>query len=213
MKMIEEDYKRVWAECLEVIKDTLGPENRQAYETWFTPIVPLKLEGSTLLVQVPSQFFYEWIEENYIDLLRRVIRMHLGPGAMLKYSIVMDQTIPNEPLTTQLPSQPRRATRNPLSDLPVNLNKDNARELPNPFVIPGIQKTRIPSQLNPNYTLDAVNYMRESFGTFEYLVKKRKLRTFDQKKAYMAERDFRRMTEQDPEVWNLIFANMEKADA
>ena len=150
----DDDYKRVWAECLEVIKDTLGPENRQAYETWFTPIVPLKLEGSTLLVQVPSQFFFEWIEEHYIDLLRRVIRMHLGPGAMLKYSIVMDQTIPGEPLTTQLPSQPRRNTRNPLTDLPVNINKDGARELPNPFVIPGLKKDRIPSQLNPNYTLE-----------------------------------------------------------
>ena len=66
---------------------------------------------------------------------------------------------------------------------------------------------------NPNYTTDAVNYMRESFGTFEYLVKKRKLKTFGQKKAYMAERDFWRMTAQDPEIWNLIFTNMEKADA
>ncbi|MBR1785367.1 MAG: chromosomal replication initiator protein DnaA [Bacteroidales bacterium] len=152
--MAEEDYKRVWAECLEVIKDTLGPENRKAYETWFTPIVPLQLEGATLLVQVPSQFFYEWIEEHYIDLLRRVIRMHLGPNAMLKYSIVMDQTIPGDPLVTTLASQPRRSTRNPLSDLPVNLNKDGSRELPNPFVVPGIQKSRVPSQLNANYTLE-----------------------------------------------------------
>lgn len=57
--MIAEDYKRVWAECLEVIKDALGPENRKAYETWFIPIVPLQLDGTTLLVQVPSPFFYE----------------------------------------------------------------------------------------------------------------------------------------------------------
>ena len=48
--MIEEDYKRVWAECLEVIKDTLGAENRKAFDTWFTPIVPLQLEGTTLIV-------------------------------------------------------------------------------------------------------------------------------------------------------------------
>lgn len=152
--MIVEDYKRVWAECLEVIKDTLGPENRSAFETWFTPIVPLKLEGNTLLVQVPSQFFYEWIEEHYIDLLRRVIRMHLGPGAMLRYSIVMDQTIPTEPLTTNLPSQQHRTPRNPLIDNPVNLNSDGDQELPNPFVIPGLRKVRIPSQLCANYTFE-----------------------------------------------------------
>lgn len=150
----EEDYKRVWAECLNVIKDTLGPENRKAFETWFLPIEPLKLEGSTLLVKVPTQFFYEWIEEHYIDLLRRVIRMQLGPGAMLKYSIVVDQTIPTDPLVTTLPSQQRRDTRNPLSELPVNINKEGVREIPNPFVFPGIQKARVNSQLSSSYTLE-----------------------------------------------------------
>ena len=59
-KKIEEDYKQVWTECLEVIKDALGPENKKAFDTWFVPIVPLQLENSTLLVQVPSPFFYEW---------------------------------------------------------------------------------------------------------------------------------------------------------
>ena len=65
--MIEEDYKRVWAECLKMIKDTLGPENHTAFETWFRPIVPLQLDGATLIVQVPSQFFYEYLEEHYIN--------------------------------------------------------------------------------------------------------------------------------------------------
>ncbi len=153
--MIEEDYKRVWAECLEVIKDTLGPENRKAFDTWFTPIVPLQLEGTTLIVQVPSQFFYEYLEEHYIDLLKRVIRMQIGPSGMLKYSVVMDQSIRTAPIVTTLPSHGRQATRNPLTDLPVNINKDNARELPNPFSWPGIQKMRVNSQLNPNYTLDS----------------------------------------------------------
>ena len=154
-KMIEEDYKRVWAECLEVIKDTLGPENKKAFDTWFVPIVPLQLDGSTLIVQVPSPFFYEWIEDHYIDLLKRVIRMQLGPNGMLKYSIVMDQTIPTEPLKTTLPSHNNRHTvQNPMSDLPVNINKEGVREIPDPFVIPGIQKTRVNSQLSPNYTLE-----------------------------------------------------------
>lgn len=152
--MIAEDYKRVWAECLEVIKDALGPENKVSYDTWFVPIVPLKLEGSTLMVQVPSQFFYEYLEEHYVDLLKRVIRMQLGSNAMLKYSIVMDQSIRTSPIVTTLPSNSRRSVQNPLTDMPININKDNAREIPNPFVIPGIQKTRINSQLSPNYTLE-----------------------------------------------------------
>ena len=151
---MEEDYKRVWAECLEVIKDALGPENKKAFDTWFIPIVPLQLENSTLTVQVPSLFFYEWIEDHYIDLLKRVIRMQLGPNGMLKYSIVMDQTIPAKPIVTTLMSNGHKANPNPLTDLPVNINTDGARAIPNPFVIPGIQKTRINSQLSPNYTLE-----------------------------------------------------------
>ena len=152
--MIEEDYKKVWANCLEVIKDTLGPENTKAYETWFVPIVPLQLDGTTLIVQVPSHFFYEWLDTHYIDLLRRVIRMQLGPSAMLKYSVMMDQSIRTSPIVTTLPSQSRQAVRNPLSDMPLNINKDSARELPDPFVIPGMAKVRINSQLSPNYTLE-----------------------------------------------------------
>ena len=153
--MIEEEYKRVWAECLEMIKDALGEENRKAYETWFVPIVPLHLEGGTLTVQVPSQFFYEWIEDHYIDLLRRVIRMHLGPDGRLKYSIVMDQTIQDRPLRTTLPSQNNpRSRQNPLTDFPVNLNAGNMREIPNPFVIPLLRKVRVNSQLSASYTLE-----------------------------------------------------------
>ncbi|MBR4505464.1 MAG: chromosomal replication initiator protein DnaA [Bacteroidales bacterium] len=152
--MIVEDYKKVWANCLEVIKDTLGPENRSSYETWFIPIVPLQLDGTTLIVQVPSHFFYEWLDTHYIDLLRRVIRMQLGPSGMLKYSVMVDQTIPGSPIATTLPSQARNAVRNPLTDIPININKENTRAIPDPFILPGLNKQRINSQLSPNYTLE-----------------------------------------------------------
>ena len=62
---------------------------------------------------------------------------------------------------------------------------------------------------NPNYTTDAVTYMRQTFGEYEALVKAKKLKTFDQKKAYMAEKDFWRMTKQDDEIWAKIFSHME----
>jgi len=152
--MIVEDYKKVWAECLKVIKETMLPDQKEAYEAWFIPIKPLKLDGCTLIVQVPSMFFYEYIEEHYIKLLRKVIRMQLGPSAMLKYSVVMDQTIPTEPISMQLTSQGGQSTRNHTTSMPINVNKDASREIPNPFVIPGLRKVRIPSQLRPNYTLE-----------------------------------------------------------
>ena len=148
------DYKQVWAECLQVIKDTLCPEQKEVYEAWFVPIKPLKLDGSTLIVQVPTMFFYEYLEEHHIQLLRKVIRMQLGPDAMLKYSIVMDQTIPTDPIAMPLASQGGQLVRNPVTTLPVNVNKEGQREIPNPFVIPGLKKFRIPSRLSSSYTLD-----------------------------------------------------------
>ena len=64
---------------------------------------------------------------------------------------------------------------------------------------------------NPNYTEDAVAYMRQTFGEYEALVKSKKLRTLEQKKAYMADKGFLRMTEQDGKIWDKIFSHMEKA--
>jgi chromosomal replication initiator protein len=62
--------KEAWQQCLNIIRDNINP---QSFKTWFEPIVPLKLSNGELMIQVPSQFFYEWIEENYYSLLKRTI--------------------------------------------------------------------------------------------------------------------------------------------
>ncbi|MBP5536657.1 MAG: chromosomal replication initiator protein DnaA [Bacteroidales bacterium] len=148
------DYKTVWANCLKTIKETLGKENEQLYKRWFEPIVPIQLEDNTLIIQVPSQFFYEWLEEHYVNLLKRTIRYELGPKGMLRYSIVMDTSIADEPLTTSLPSGGKQSTTNSPKDMPFNINSDNNRSIPNPFIVPGIKKLRIESQLNSACTLE-----------------------------------------------------------
>ena len=68
---MEQNHNQVWARCLEVISDNISS---QAYKTWFAPIKPVKLEESVLTIQVPSQFFYEWLEEHYVSLLRKTRR-------------------------------------------------------------------------------------------------------------------------------------------
>jgi chromosomal replication initiator protein len=110
---MEKDYQRVWEECLSFIKDNLaGKENEKVFSTWFEPIVPVKLDGTTLIIQVPSQFFYEWLEQNYAELLKDAIRLTLGPNACLQYSIVMDTSISESPITTRIPSMGRPTTLN-----------------------------------------------------------------------------------------------------
>ncbi len=77
----------VWEKCLQVIKANV-PE--QSFKTWFEPIVPFRLAGKTLTIQVPSQFFYEWLEENYIHVLRRALDYAIGRDGQLEYSIIVD---------------------------------------------------------------------------------------------------------------------------
>ena len=151
----EKDYKTVWANCLKTIKETLGKGNEHIYKEWFEPIVPIQLEENTLIIQVPSEFFYEWLEEHYVNLLKRTIRYELGPKGMLRYSIVVDGgSVKEKPITTTLPWGSKQPTDNMPKDMPFNINNDNDKQIPNPLIIPGIQKVKIESQLNSSYTLD-----------------------------------------------------------
>ena len=49
----------VWNNCLSFIKDNIQP---QAFKTWFEPIKVVKLSDNILSIEVPSKFFYEWLE-------------------------------------------------------------------------------------------------------------------------------------------------------
>jgi chromosomal replication initiator protein len=79
------DPKSVWRECLRIIKENVNP---QSYQTWFLPIVPLKLENRKLTIQVPSQFFFEWLEEHYPHTLRGALSQVIGEGAIPIYTIL-----------------------------------------------------------------------------------------------------------------------------
>lgn len=139
----------VWNSCLLFVKDNIKP---QAYKTWFEPIVPISLKGDALTIQVPSKFFYEWLEEHYIKLLRASLVKYLGKEAKLIYDVKMENTYSsNNPHTVKFPSSNRNPINQQGISVPLAINK---RELHNPFVIPGIQKLKIESQLNPNYNFD-----------------------------------------------------------
>jgi len=139
----------VWENCLSFIKDNI---QEQAYKTWFEPIKSVELTDNALYIQVPSKFFYEWLEEHYVKLLKVALTKELGKNAKLLYKIKMENTYGNkQPFTEQLPSAHRSPIKSQEIDAPFkNLNP----ELKNPFVIPGIRNLKIESQLNPNYSFD-----------------------------------------------------------
>ena len=138
-----------WAECLSVIKDNIS---FQAYTTWFIPIIPIKIQNQTITLQVPSHFFYEWIEEHYNILLKKVIQKVIGKNHHLEYSIVMGENdSTNEVTSINLPSLNKVfLTNNPVS-VPSKVFEDNVI---NPFMIPGIRQVKIDSNLNPSYSFD-----------------------------------------------------------
>ena len=143
------DANAIWNECLSFIKDNIQP---QAFKTWFEPIKPVKLADNSLSVQVPSKFFYEWLEEHYVKLLKVALTKSLGEGAKLVYIIRMENTYGNrEPFTEKIPSSNRSYHAPQEIDVPI---KSKNPELKNPFVIPGIKNIKIESQLNPNYSFD-----------------------------------------------------------
>jgi len=145
------DFNQVWGNCLSVIKDNVS---LQSYKTWFEPISPIKLSNNILTIQVPSQFFYEWLEEHYIALLRKTIKKELGTEGKLEYSIVMENSVHNpKPYTVKIPTTNRQALKNEPVAVPIDVNGEKG--IKNPFIIPGLKKVNIDSQLNPNYSFDS----------------------------------------------------------
>ncbi|MEY3399212.1 MAG: hypothetical protein RL220_1806 [Bacteroidota bacterium] len=148
---MKKDHNQVWQNCLEIIKDNVSP---QGFKTWFEPIKPVKLEESVLTIQVPSQFFYEWLEEHYVTLLKKIIRKELGAEGRLEYSIVMENNYNSPgPFTIKVPTSNRKAIKNPPVPMPLDTGET---QIKNPFIIPGLRKLNIDSNLNPNYSFDTL---------------------------------------------------------
>ncbi|MEJ7661221.1 MAG: DnaA N-terminal domain-containing protein [Hymenobacter sp.] len=89
----------------------------QSFSTWFMPIVPIELQGKVLTIQVPSVYFYEYLEEQYVEELKRAIYQELGLEGRLEYSVIVDQGNAQAPAKTMhLP--PARKTAPSLAEPP-----------------------------------------------------------------------------------------------
>lgn len=135
------DHNTAWNNCLVKLQEEVGD---QGFETWFKPIKPVRLEGKILTIQVPSQFFYEYLEEHYVNLLRKVIDNQLGKDFRLEYSVVIDTGGgSNQAKTINLPNNPSRASGNRYG------SKFGSKEYISSFELYGND-----IKLNPSYTFD-----------------------------------------------------------
>lgn len=125
-------HASIWESCLSIIKSNLTDKS---FNTWFKPIKSIKFENNILTIQVPNRFFYDYIEEHYLGTLKKTIYQILGPKGRLEYKILVDSTSPSSNSGSTF----------------------NSKEIKNPFVIPGLKKTRIESHLISKYTFE--NYI------------------------------------------------------
>ncbi len=145
---MRKNHEEIWSGCLRLIKDNI-PET--LYSIWFEPIEPMNLTGDILTIRVPSTFFYEYIEANFIDLLSMSIRKVLGTEAKLEYSIVVEKNnTKGKDLTVKYPGN----TGKNLSNNPIPARIKAGEEFKSPFIIPGLKKVSIDPRLNFNYNFD-----------------------------------------------------------
>lgn len=127
-----------WDGALALIRENVS---EQQYNTWFKPIAfeSFNEQTKTVLVQVPSPFVYEYLEENYVDLLGKVLRRCFGESVKLAYRVVTDrehritQVLEGDP-TENASEQPKR------------------RANQSPSVLDAAQPQKLDPQLNPRQT-------------------------------------------------------------
>ena len=128
---------------MSVFKDNIP--SPKAFETWFSPIKPISLDGDTFTIEVPSDFFREYLEENYLELIAAVLRREIGPRVRLVYKV----KILSGASTTEN-SKPRGTFRN--AEIPIP--DAGSRYSGSPYAIPGIKQLEIAPCLNSQYSFD-----------------------------------------------------------
>src|SRR5699024_5719888 len=123
----------VWEQCLDIIKDNIS---YQKYKSWFEPISPVRIENNTLTIQVPSQFWYEWLEEHYYKMLRSTLQKVLGENGKLEYSVVVEKSEDSsQNRSVQLPQHPMPPAEPQNID---SYSSEDPAKIKNPHIIPGI---------------------------------------------------------------------------
>lgn len=144
---MEVESGTIWNDCLEIIRQEVDDQN---FNTWFKPIVPLRSEMDVLTIQVPSQFFYEWLEENYLPILKKAIHKVIGSNGRLEYSVIVDSgNQRNPPLMVNYPNGSGMKRGNGQAQNG-NANLDDY----SPFSFKALNPLTINSRLNPAYSFD-----------------------------------------------------------
>ena len=141
--MIQERHILVWNNCMKFIRQNI---DLKQFELWFKPIKPVSLVESTLTVEVPSEFFREYVEGAYLEILKASLKKELGVAAKLVYVVT--------PVKRQQSLVYPAAHGNAPVNKTISVETFTRGGNPGPFVFPGMQRVQVNPQLNPVYCFE-----------------------------------------------------------
>jgi len=147
------NVKLIWSKCLETIRTRV---NNQSFKAWFEPIVPLHLDNNKFTLKVPSQFFYDWLEEHYYSLIIEVLTQITGVEMTIDYNITRDDP------DSQDNKHNQQYLNLPHSQTIIKI--DTPETTTNTSSVKVNERILIESCLNPRYTFD--NYIKGESNQF-----------------------------------------------
>ena len=149
---------QAWMACLDILK----PQMKQTtYNTWFEPVIPKTLENQLLTVEVPSSFYYEWLEEHYFEPIQSALRTVIGSDAKLQYAVKVPT---NDLFHISNPNNGTHSQENTVASGTVAGN-GSSKTIPEQNSPPQAPTAiRVPNSLNPKYTFE--NFIRGDGNQF-----------------------------------------------
>ncbi len=130
---------QIWEDCLNILRNKVSNLN---FKTWIEPIVPLKIEQNNFFLQVPSPFFFEWIEEHFYKTINDSLTQAYGKEISVQFIISQEDDVTEE-YVTPVPSVFSSQRVDEQSTPKVSFHQSTVS-----------QKPQFASGLNPKYKFD-----------------------------------------------------------
>lgn len=140
--MNNEMHIPVWRNCLRFIEQQI---DKALFNTWFLPIKSVAFVDNALTLEVPSEFFREYLEDEFLGVIKSALLKEIGPGAKLYYQV--------RPVNKDALVYPGNLTSVP-QNKEISVNNFSGGAGPGAFVFPGLKKIDVNPQLNPVYSFE-----------------------------------------------------------
>lgn len=137
-----------------------------SFDLLFDNVQPVSLVNHNLTLLVPSDFYKEYIEDNYLSLLSAALKKNIGKGVKLWYQVMENKPAGKEkPITVKV-----KGNSTPAPKIQETLPPNMSGNMINPFVVPGIKKVNIDSNLKADFSFE--NYVEGECNKFASTVAK-----------------------------------------